>query len=180
MNDEAGVRIIRVLGRWFVHENMESIEQDVRSYLSKQRKVLSKDGDGKALLAHFSRMWELNRNFFYEIDIDYQNHVRNVFWADARSKAACEYFGDVIFFDTTYLTNKYDMPFVPFVGVNHHGQAILLGCGLLSSEDTNSFVWLFETFLRCMSNKAPQGIVTDQFKAMSNAIEIVFPNTRHR
>jgi len=44
--------------------------------------VLSKDGDGKALLAHFSRMWELNRNFFYEIDIDYQNHVRNVFWAD--------------------------------------------------------------------------------------------------
>jgi len=72
------------------------------------------------------------------------------------------------------------MPFVPFVGVNHHGQAILLGCGLLSSEDTNSFVWLFETFLRCMSNKAPQGIVTDQSKAMSNAIEIVFPNTRHR
>jgi len=31
-----------------------------------------------------------------------------------------------------------------------------------------------------MSNKAPLGIVTDQCKAMKNAIEIVFPNTRHR
>jgi hypothetical protein len=28
---------------------------------------------------------------------------------------------------TTYLTNRYDMPFAPFVGVNHHGQSILLG-----------------------------------------------------
>ena len=46
-------------------------------------------------------------------------------------------------FDTTYLTNKYDMPFAPFVGVNHHGQSILLGCGLVSNEDTITFVWLF-------------------------------------
>ena len=35
-------------------------------------------------------------------------------------------------FYTTYLTNKYDMTFAPFVGVNHHDQSILLGCGLLS------------------------------------------------
>jgi len=48
-------------------------------------------------------------------------------------------FGDVVSFDTTYLTNKYDMRFAPFVGVNHHGQSILLGCGLLSLEDTSTF-----------------------------------------
>lgn len=40
---------------------------------------------------------------------------------------AYEEFGDIITFDTTYLTNKYDMPFAPFVGVNHHGHSILLG-----------------------------------------------------
>jgi hypothetical protein len=38
-------------------------------------------------------------------------------------------------FDTTYLTNKYHMPFAPFVSVNHHGESVLLGCGLLSNED---------------------------------------------
>jgi len=72
------------------------------------------------------------------------------------------------------------MPFAPFVGVNHHGQSILLGCGFVSAEDTTTFVWLFKCWLRCMSNKAPKGIVTDQCKEMMNAIQIVFPNTKHR
>jgi len=72
------------------------------------------------------------------------------------------------------------MPFAPFIGVNNHCQSILLGCGLLSSEDTRTFIWLFTCWLRCMSNKAPLGIVTDQCKAMKNAIEIVFPNARHK
>jgi len=89
-------------------------------------------------------MKELNTDFFFDIDVDEDNRIRNVFWADARSWAAYQYFGDVVSFGTTYLTNKYDMPFAPFVGVNHHGQSILLGCGLLSSKDTNTFVWLFD------------------------------------
>jgi len=80
----------------------------------------------------------------------------------------------------TYLTNKYDMLFAPFIGVNHHGQSILLGCGLLSSEDTFTFVWLFQCWRQCMSNKSPDDIITDQCKAMQNTIEIVFPNTSHR
>jgi len=72
------------------------------------------------------------------------------------------------------------MPFALFVGVNHHGQSILLGCRLLSSKDTDSFIWLFQSWLRCMDGKAPDGIVTDQCRAMENAIQAVFPNTRHR
>jgi len=111
-------------------------------------------------------MREQNPNFFYEIDLDDDFHVRNVFWADARSRAAYEYFRDLVTFDTTYLTNKYDMPFVVFVGVNHHGQSTLLGYVLLSGEDTESFVWLFNSWLRCMLGKPPVGTVTDQCKAM--------------
>jgi len=81
----------------------------------------------------------LNNYFYYEINTDVENRIINVFWADARSKAVSVDFGDVVSFDTTYLTNKYDMSFAPFVGVNHHGQSILLGCGLLSSKDTSTF-----------------------------------------
>ncbi|KAI8549703.1 hypothetical protein RHMOL_Rhmol06G0045800 [Rhododendron molle] len=54
------------------------------------------------------------------MDLDDEERLRNVFWADARSRAACKEFGDVVTFDTTYLVNKYDMPFAPFVSVNHH------------------------------------------------------------
>lgn len=72
-------------------------------------------------------MQKKNEGFHYVIDMDDNNRLRNVFWVNARSRAAYEYFGDVITFDTMYLTNRYDMSFAPFVGVNHYGQSILLG-----------------------------------------------------
>ena len=37
------------------------------------------------------------------------------------------------------------MSFAPFIGVNHHDQSILLGCELISHEDTETFKWLFDT-----------------------------------
>ncbi|WJX50861.1 hypothetical protein P8452_37109 [Trifolium repens] len=160
INDDAGVRTNKTFQSLVTdvggHENITFCERDVRNYINKERRVIGKG------------------------DLDDDFHVRNVFWADARSRAAYESFGDVVTFDTTYLTNKYDMPFAAFVGVNHHGQSTLLGCGLLSAEDTESFVWLFQSWLRCMLGKAPTGIVTDQCKAMKNAIELVFPTTTHR
>ncbi|XP_027915202.1 protein FAR1-RELATED SEQUENCE 5-like [Vigna unguiculata] len=144
INDEAGVRINKSFRSLVFYaggyENLEFVERDVRNYLGVKRRALGKNGDGQALLNHFSRMRELNSNFFYEIDLDSEDRIRNIFWADARSRSACHDFGDVVSFDTTYLTNKYDMPFAPFVGINHHGQSILLGCGLLSKEDTTEIV----------------------------------------
>ncbi|XP_071687228.1 protein FAR1-RELATED SEQUENCE 8-like [Rutidosis leptorrhynchoides] len=97
-----------------------------------------------------------------------------------RCKAAYEEFGDIVTFDTTYLTNKYEMPMAPFVGVNHHGQSILFGCGLISNEDVRTFTWIFRTWLSCMSGRAPNAIITDQDQEMKNSIEIVFPGIRHR
>lgn len=60
-------------------------------------------------------------HFFHLIDIDEESSLKNAFWVDARCIAVYEVFGDVIPFGTTYLTNKYDMPFAPFVGVNYYG-----------------------------------------------------------
>ncbi|XP_042467357.1 protein FAR-RED IMPAIRED RESPONSE 1-like [Zingiber officinale] len=99
---------------------------------------------------------------------------------NARCRAAYDYFCDVVTFDTTYLTNSYDMPFAPFVGVNHHGQSILLGCGLISSENSATLTWLFNSWLTCMHGCAPKAIITDQCCAMTIAIEEVFPNSHHR
>ncbi|XP_039138900.1 protein FAR1-RELATED SEQUENCE 6-like [Dioscorea cayenensis subsp. rotundata] len=87
--------------------------------------------------------------------MDEEGRLRNIFWADARSIAAYEAFGDVISFDTTYLKNKYDMSFAPFVGVNHHGQ-------------------------KCMSCKASKAIITNQCMAIQGAVRLVFPNSHHR
>ncbi|XP_022888998.1 protein FAR1-RELATED SEQUENCE 2-like [Olea europaea var. sylvestris] len=137
-------------------------------------------GDAVAIQSYFSEMQVRCSGFYFSIDLDDESRLKNVFWADYRCRQAYREFGDVVTFDTTYLTNKYDMPFAPFVGVNHHCQSTLLGCGLISNEDTNTFVWLFRTWLKCMHGQPPHGIITDQDRAMQNAIEVVFPHTKHR
>ncbi|KAL2480994.1 Protein FAR1-RELATED SEQUENCE 5 [Abeliophyllum distichum] len=73
------------------------------------------------------------------------------------------------------------MVFGPFVGVNHHGQTVIFGCGLLSDETTESFIWLFTKFIEAMPNHAVPGvIITDQDDAIARAISMVFPLTLHR
>ncbi|KAA8539947.1 hypothetical protein F0562_026639 [Nyssa sinensis] len=184
MNDKAGIRMNKSYNACVVeaggHENMTFLEKDCRNYIEKVRRLQLGQGDAAAVQDYFLKMQADNANFFYAMDLDEEARLKNLFWADARSRAAYEEFGDVVTFDTTYLTNKYDMPFAPFVGVNHHGHSILLGCGLISNEDTDTFTWLFQTWLTCMSGRAPSGIITDQDKAMKKAIEKVLPNTRHR
>ncbi|KAI9185838.1 hypothetical protein LWI28_011197 [Acer negundo] len=56
-----------------------------------------------------------NPGFFALMDLDDDGRLKNVFWADPHSRSAYQYFGDVVTFDTTYLTNRYGMPFAPFV-----------------------------------------------------------------
>ncbi|XP_042972881.1 protein FAR1-RELATED SEQUENCE 5-like [Carya illinoinensis] len=184
LNDRAGIRMSKNFYSLVVdaggYENLAFQEQDCRNYIDKARYLRLGKGGSDALNEYFKRMRDQNDGFVSNMDVDDEGKLRNVFWADARSRAAYEYFGDVVSFDTTYLTNRYGMPFAPFVGVNHHGQSILFGAGLLSSEDTHSFVWLFRMWLDCMKGRAPKSIITDQDRAMKNAIATVFPETRHR
>ncbi|XP_057463795.1 protein FAR-RED IMPAIRED RESPONSE 1-like [Actinidia eriantha] len=184
LNDKAGIKLHKTYDSLQIeaggHENLPFLPKDCRNHLNKVRRQLLKEGDAEAMHNYFMKMKTDNSDFFFAMDLDDEGRLRNVFWADARSRAACKEFGDIVTFDTTYLVNKYDMPFAPFVGVNHHGQSILLGCGLISHEDIKSFSWLFKTWMTCMWECAQIAIITDQCMAMKNAIEEVFPNIRHR
>ncbi|KAF5477834.1 hypothetical protein F2P56_004446 [Juglans regia] len=153
---------------------------DCQNFIDKVGHLRLGKGGGKSLCDYFHRMREMDDGFVSIMDMNDEFRVKNVFWADARSRVAYEYFGDVITLDTTYLTNRYGMPFVLFVGVNHHGQSILLGTGLISSEDTSTFVWLFRAWLTCMNGRAPKAIITNYDRAIKSAISTVFPDTRHR
>ena len=89
-------------------------------------------------------------------------------------------YNDCISFDTTYMTNMYNMPCAPFIGINRYGQSIQLGCGFLRNERIPNFVWLFETFLEAMGGLHPLNIITDQDVAMKTAILVVFLAAIHK
>ena len=55
--------------------------------------------------------------------------------------------------------------------VNHYWQNVMFKCAFLLNEITTSFKWLSKSFLNSMGNQSPVIIFTNQYQAMSNAIE---------
>lgn len=160
--------------------HLSSNAKEVRNFSELPNQLNLKKGDAQALYNYFCRMQLTNPNFFYLMDLNEEGHLRNVFWIDARSRASCGYFGDVIYIDNTYLSSKYEIPLVAFVGINHHGQSILLGCGLLAGETAESYIWLFKAWLTCVSGHIPQTIITEKCKTLQSAIAETFPKSHHR
>eukprot|EP00258_Populus_trichocarpa_P019488 XP_006384743.1 protein FAR1-RELATED SEQUENCE 3 [Populus trichocarpa] len=142
-----------------------------------QKRTLGRDAQN--LLEYFKKMQAENPGFFYAIQLDDENRMANVFWADARSRTAYTHFGDAVTFDTNSRVNQYRVPFAPFTGLNHHGQTILFGCAILLDDSEASFVWLFKTFLTAMYDQQPASIITNRDRAIQTAVSQVFPDARH-
>ena len=154
--------------------------QEVRNVIRDIRRRVFDSGDaecGLVLLRDLQK--QSDGNFFYRVDVDEENRVRGLVWVDPRSINAYKNFGDVVTFDSTYRTNRYDMPFIPITGVNHHYQNILFGFALVRDEKETSYKWVLKTWLEAVDNKPPITIITDQDIALSNAIAEIMPYTNH-
>ncbi|RYR13569.1 hypothetical protein Ahy_B04g070493 isoform C [Arachis hypogaea] len=123
-NEEAGIRPSKTYQSFVAaaggHRELNFIEKDVRNYITREVQNVSKQEDAKKFGKYLLRMKETNPNFFFELELEEDQSIKLAFWADARSRAAFEYFGDVILFDTTHNTNRYSLVCGSFVGVNHH------------------------------------------------------------
>nr|KYP70189.1 Protein FAR1-RELATED SEQUENCE 4 [Cajanus cajan] len=132
------------------------------------------------VLEYLQKMQLEDSNFFYAIQVDEDDLITNIFWADVKMMIDYSYFGDVVCFDTTYRKNKEGRPFAMFVGVNHHKLTIIFGAALLYDGTAKSFIWLFNTFAKAMSEKKPKTILTDQDAAMAKALALVWTEICHR
>ncbi|XP_037480348.1 protein FAR1-RELATED SEQUENCE 5-like [Triticum dicoccoides] len=156
------------------------VKRDVSNERAKLRRGLTfRDMD--MTVEYFERRKAENPEFFYAKQKDpATNSVTALFWVDGRTRALYPKYKDCVFFDTTFCTNRYNMPFSPIVGVNNHLQTIALGCALLPDESIETFKWVFQQWMVAMDNDHPTNIMTDQDKAMATTIDDVLPNTCHR
>jgi hypothetical protein len=156
------------------------IGKDISNFRSTIRRT-EKFKDMQEAVDRFRDIQQEDPNFFCTVKLDDRDRVESLFWVDSAARQAyIDLYHDCVSFDATYMTNMYDMPFAPFIGINKHGQSIQLGCAFLRDEKTPSYVWLFQSFLQAMKGKAPMNIITDQDGAMRSAIAQVFPNSTHR
>ncbi|XP_074318683.1 protein FAR1-RELATED SEQUENCE 5-like [Silene latifolia] len=122
----------------------------------------------------------LQPGFFFDYDVDSDGSLSKAIWADGIARKNYSVFGDAVSFDPTYSTNKYDMSFTPFTGVDNHKRSVTFCGALVAHEDADSFKWVFTRFLAAMGGKEPKYIITDQDAGILKAVPLVFKTARHR
>ncbi|KAA8533760.1 hypothetical protein F0562_031277 [Nyssa sinensis] len=171
----------QLLGRRFgAGESFDYHAIDYDNHLSSGRTRNMGEGEAARLLYYFQRQHFENPSFFYTTQLDIDDKISNIFWADDIMIVDYDHFGDVVCLDTMYRTNKDFRPFVQFIGLNHHKQVVIFGAALLYDETVDSLKWLFRTFIEAMSGKKPKAILTDQDATIIEAIDSVLSETNHR
>jgi len=151
---------------------LKNFQRDLKAYI--------KDSDAHMFVENLKRKKEVNKSFYYAYELDDEQRLKHIFWADGISRKNYALYGDVVSFDTTYDTNRYKMIFAPFTGIDNHRHCVTFGAAFLGDEKSESFIWLFEKFLEAMSSHKPVCIITDQDLAMKVAIQKVFDTSTHR
>ncbi|XP_027173408.1 protein FAR1-RELATED SEQUENCE 7-like isoform X2 [Coffea eugenioides] len=152
---------------------------DKLGYLPNKRSRGLRFGEAGTIFRYFQQQLLENPSFYFAVQLDSEEQLTNVFWADARMTIDYKYFGEVVTFDTTFRTNEEYRPLGIFLGFNHHRQMVIFGAALLYDDSVDSYKWLFQTFLEAMSGKPPRTFFTDQEPAMAKASASVMPNTFH-
>ncbi|GKD11462.1 FAR1-related sequence 5-like protein, partial [Tanacetum coccineum] len=100
-----------------------------------------------------------------------------------RKKHVCDFSFDYLVenveFTAIFGPMKYKMVFVPFTAIDNHRKCVMVAAGLLKNETIKSYIWLLKAFIKDFG-KAPSIVVTDQDRAMRNAIKAEFGGSKHR
>ncbi|XP_059644225.1 protein FAR1-RELATED SEQUENCE 5-like [Cornus florida] len=147
-------------------ESVGYLELNLKNYLRTQRQKELLYGEAAWLVDYFETHACEDPSFFYSLQLDTEQMITNIFWSNCRMIIGYGHFGDVISFDITYKVVHGNRPFAIFLGMNHHRGTAVFGVAIMYDETADSFVWLFETFLKAMSGKVPKTIITDQDATM--------------
>uniref|UniRef100_A0A5B7BMD9 Protein FAR1-RELATED SEQUENCE n=1 Tax=Davidia involucrata TaxID=16924 RepID=A0A5B7BMD9_DAVIN len=183
-------RIVRVLEleKGVQPGQLPFIEKDVRNFVRTCKKTVQendalltekRENDMLELLEACKAMTGRDEGFVYNFTTDENGKIENIAWSYGDSIRAFSVFGDVVTFDTTYRSITYNMLLGVWFGIENYGKAIFLGCVLLQDENSQSFSWALQSFVRFMRGRRPQTIVTDIDSGLKDAIAIELPNTKH-
>jgi len=96
-----------------------------KNYLQGKRQRELAYGHVGSMLKYFQDKMSENPSFHYAVQLDAEEHITNIFWANAKMLIDYAHFGDVVTFDTTFGTNKEYMPFGAFVGFNQFRETVI-------------------------------------------------------
>ena len=99
--------------------NLSYTPRDHKNYLRTKRQRELICGEAGSILKYFRDRTIENQSFEYAMQLDCEEQITNIFWADAKMIIDYAHSSDVFTFDTTFGTNKGYRPFGVFLGFNH-------------------------------------------------------------
>ncbi|GJS01953.1 FAR1-related sequence 5-like protein [Tanacetum coccineum] len=160
-------------GAQYVHGTSDDFKNHIRDV-----NAFIRESDAQILINKTENRKQFVPNFTFHYKVKNSELVA-MFWADKVGKCNYKEFGDIISFDATFRTNKYDMVFVPFTEIDNRRKCVTVGSGFLLREDAEAYTWLLTSFMTA-HEKQPKMIITDQDGAMKLAIEKVLNESKHR
>ncbi|XP_074288938.1 protein FAR1-RELATED SEQUENCE 5-like [Silene latifolia] len=116
------------------YDNIGATEVDFKNFV-RDIKTYIGNFDAQMFVENLIGRKDTCSSFYFDFIVDENKCLAGVFWADPIFIKNYMLFGEVLSADATYGTNKYDMVFVPFTGVDHHKRCIKFGAGLIGDEN---------------------------------------------
>jgi len=103
--------------------------------------------------------------------------VRDISWCHLDTIKLCNAYNLIFLIDSTYKTNRYNLPLLDYIGVTPTRMTFLTGFVYLEGECLNNMVWTLEQFqgLFLRLDVLPGVIVTDRGLKLINVVKTVFP-----
>ncbi|XP_056695118.1 protein FAR1-RELATED SEQUENCE 5-like [Spinacia oleracea] len=123
-------------------ENLGHSKKDHLNYCTRLKMKQIEGDDAQAVTDIMYLELEGDPNLFFRFRLDEKGKLRSLFWRDSMMMEDYGIFGDIVVFDTTYRTNRYNLICAPIVGINNHWNNCMFGCAFIGDEKIESFVWL--------------------------------------
>ncbi|KAL2902295.1 Protein FAR1-RELATED SEQUENCE 5 [Bienertia sinuspersici] len=122
----------------------------------------------------------VQREYVYWTATDMDGCVCQLFCAHPTSLQLFRTWPYVVGMDSTYKTNRYNMPLVEIIGVTPCNNNFLIGYALLQNESSESYQWVLACFRNILGESVQlSAIVTDRDLGLTKALAQVFPQTSH-
>ncbi|KAL2896106.1 Protein FAR1-RELATED SEQUENCE 5 [Bienertia sinuspersici] len=122
----------------------------------------------------------VQRGYVYWTATDMDGCICQLFCANPTSLQLFHTWPYVVGMDSTYKTNRYNMPLVEIIGVTPCNNNFLIGYALLQNESSESYQWVLECFINILGESVQlSAIVTKHDLGLTKALAQVFPQTSH-
>ena len=125
---------------------------------------------------------EGNDEFVFKVGAYEGNRLSWLTFANRRALDRFICMDFVLLMDSTYRTNRFNMPLLLISSIDPFGQSYVVACCLLEDETAVSYnialSSLKQLFEPCESNV--EVIITDQAQSLMSAIDVQFPNAIHQ